>query len=197
MCRNKGRLCWKIAKFFYFCHLKKLVRPETFGPYYVHSRVQKFPVWHTKAGPNGKCCWGIYSAIYGEVNVSVEKCVEINFWTLLRTYSLSLDWVSTHNPATLLLVPTLYEGDGAQNRSGSLGKDTNFLHLMGILRRPTPITIFILIVIFRFSTLIWNNVDRFGKFISWHFVTKYAQQLFLYLLFVEVRHVVCHLERRW
>ena len=22
--------------------------------------------------------WGIYSAIYGEVNVSVEKCVEIN-----------------------------------------------------------------------------------------------------------------------
>ena len=34
MCWNKGRLCWKIAKLFYFCHLKKLVRPETFGPYY-------------------------------------------------------------------------------------------------------------------------------------------------------------------
>ena len=34
-CLNKGRLCWKIAKLFYFCHLKKLVRPETFGPYYV------------------------------------------------------------------------------------------------------------------------------------------------------------------
>ena len=32
---NKGRLCWKIAEFFYFCHLKKLARPETFGPYYV------------------------------------------------------------------------------------------------------------------------------------------------------------------
>ena len=30
MCWNKGRLCWKIAKLFYFCHLKKLVRPETF-----------------------------------------------------------------------------------------------------------------------------------------------------------------------
>ena len=27
---NKGRLCWKIAKLFYFCHLKKVVRPETF-----------------------------------------------------------------------------------------------------------------------------------------------------------------------
>ena len=35
-CWNKGRLCWKIAKLFYFCHLKKLVRPETFGPYYVY-----------------------------------------------------------------------------------------------------------------------------------------------------------------
>ena len=35
VCWNKGRLCWKITKLFYFCHLKKLVRPETFGPYYV------------------------------------------------------------------------------------------------------------------------------------------------------------------
>ena len=25
---------------------------------YVHSRVQKFPAWHTKAAPNGKCCEG-------------------------------------------------------------------------------------------------------------------------------------------
>ena len=33
---TKWRLCWKTAKLFYFCHLKKLVRPETFGPYYVH-----------------------------------------------------------------------------------------------------------------------------------------------------------------
>ena len=24
---------------FYFCHLKKLVRPETFGPHYVHYNV--------------------------------------------------------------------------------------------------------------------------------------------------------------
>ena len=37
MCWNKGRLCWKIAKLFYFCHLKELVRPETFGPFYVHG----------------------------------------------------------------------------------------------------------------------------------------------------------------
>ena len=32
VCWNKGRLYWKIAKLFYFCHLKKLVRPKTFGP---------------------------------------------------------------------------------------------------------------------------------------------------------------------
>ena len=29
----KGDYVKKIAKLFYFCHLKKLVRPETFGPY--------------------------------------------------------------------------------------------------------------------------------------------------------------------
>ena len=28
----KGGYVEKIAKLFYFCHLKKLVRPETFGP---------------------------------------------------------------------------------------------------------------------------------------------------------------------
>ena len=39
MCWNKGRLCWKIAKLFYFCHLKKLVRPETVGPYYVYNNM--------------------------------------------------------------------------------------------------------------------------------------------------------------
>ena len=37
MCWNKVRLYWKIAKLFYFCHLKKLVRPETFGPYHVYQ----------------------------------------------------------------------------------------------------------------------------------------------------------------
>ena len=47
------------------------------GCNYVRSRVQNFPAWHTKAAPNGKMLWGIYSAIYGEANVSVEKCVEI------------------------------------------------------------------------------------------------------------------------
>ena len=26
-----------LENLFYFCHLKKLVRPETFGPYYVHE----------------------------------------------------------------------------------------------------------------------------------------------------------------
>ena len=37
VCWNKGRLRWKIANLFYFCHLKKLFRPETFGPYQVHG----------------------------------------------------------------------------------------------------------------------------------------------------------------
>ena len=37
----------KIAKLFYFCHLKKVVRPEAFGPYYV-SPMSLIPV---KMGP--------------------------------------------------------------------------------------------------------------------------------------------------
>ena len=43
----------------------------------VRSRVQKFPAWHNKSRAKCKMLWGIYSAIYGEVNVSVETCVEI------------------------------------------------------------------------------------------------------------------------
>ena len=48
MCWNKGRLCWKIAKLFYFCHLKKLVRPETFwtllriGKFYENLQIRNF-----------------------------------------------------------------------------------------------------------------------------------------------------------
>ena len=45
VCWNKGRLCWKIAKLFYFCHLKKLVRPETFGPYYVQMDLASVMIW--------------------------------------------------------------------------------------------------------------------------------------------------------
>ena len=52
MCWNKGRLCWKIAKLFYICHLKKLVRPETSGPYYVcrkkHGVLRFRPSWAIK-----------------------------------------------------------------------------------------------------------------------------------------------------
>ena len=44
MCWNKGRLCWKIAKLFYFSHLKKLDRLETFGPYYVHTAVSSLTI---------------------------------------------------------------------------------------------------------------------------------------------------------
>ena len=33
----RGDYVEKPAKLFYFCHLKKLVRPEPFGPYYVHT----------------------------------------------------------------------------------------------------------------------------------------------------------------
>ena len=51
-----------------------LVRPETFGPYYKGPKVSGLTY---KRRAKWKMLWGIYSAIYGEVNVSVEKCVEI------------------------------------------------------------------------------------------------------------------------
>ena len=41
VCWSKGRLYWKIAKLFHFCHLSKLVRPETYGPYHVSPSKQR------------------------------------------------------------------------------------------------------------------------------------------------------------
>ena len=55
MCWNKGRLCWKITKLFYFCHLKKLVRPETFGPYYV---LKTCHIQFSQTS-SSKCVWSI------------------------------------------------------------------------------------------------------------------------------------------
>jgi hypothetical protein len=46
---------WKIAKFFNFCHPKKLVRPKTFGPYYViHCAV--FFIFRAPASPRRSKC---------------------------------------------------------------------------------------------------------------------------------------------
>ena len=56
------------------CHVMSAITPKPTDR--VRSRVQKFPVWH-KNRAKWKMLWGIYSAIYGEVNVSVEKCAEI------------------------------------------------------------------------------------------------------------------------
>ena len=93
MCWNKVRLCWKIAKLFYSCHLKKLVRPETFGPYYVR-----------------KMLWGIYSAICGEVNVSVEKCFEIKGDYVVKYQICSISVTLKSWSGRKLLDPTTYFG---------------------------------------------------------------------------------------
>ena len=44
---------------------------------HIRSRVQKVSGLTYKSRAKWKMLWRIYSAIYGEVNVSVEKCVEI------------------------------------------------------------------------------------------------------------------------
>ena len=38
MCWNKGRLCWKITKLFYFCPLKSWSGRKLFGPYHLTVR---------------------------------------------------------------------------------------------------------------------------------------------------------------
>jgi hypothetical protein len=50
MCWNKGRLFWKIAKLFYFYHLKKLVRPEILDPtsYIINDKIVEQKLLNTK-----------------------------------------------------------------------------------------------------------------------------------------------------
>ena len=42
---------------------------------YIKKNLQ--PMYKYKSRAKWKMLWGIYSAIYGDVNVSVEKCAEI------------------------------------------------------------------------------------------------------------------------
>ena len=92
MCWNKGRLCWKIAMLFYFCHLKKLVRPETFGPYYVlyifRIGVEQYPPFYRK----------VFRVFHrNHILIFKQFCVKIYFWKGLnnnRYHKL----VKEHNP---------------------------------------------------------------------------------------------------
>jgi hypothetical protein len=52
VCWNRGKLYWKTAKFFHFCHLKKLVRPETLGPYRVFPYL-KVSKWYSNLRRSG------------------------------------------------------------------------------------------------------------------------------------------------
>ena len=46
-------------------------------PINLRSRVKNFSGLTYESRAKWKMLWGIYSAIYGEVNISVEKCVEM------------------------------------------------------------------------------------------------------------------------
>ena len=88
VCWNKGRLCWEIAKLFYFCHLKKLVRPETFGPYYLHASRAK----------------GLQTAVDKRLS-SAKKVFRYFHWHMLMrrwtkhmiTYPTCFGWEHTHD----------------------------------------------------------------------------------------------------
>ena len=68
-CTGSKRLICFLSCIKMICNLKKL---DTYvaGAKSFRPDIQSRAKW--------KMLWGIYSAIYGDVNVSVEKCVEIN-----------------------------------------------------------------------------------------------------------------------
>ena len=98
MCWNKGRLCWKIAKLFYFCHLKKLVRPETFGPYYVPQQPsQIFARLHSiKLQKNVKLIFKSHFYWCSATNTSFKNTVNLlQKWKKQTVISTSLNESST------------------------------------------------------------------------------------------------------
>ena len=74
VCWNKGRLCWKITKLFYFCHLKKLVRPETFAPCNVQTFIQR---------PFCTCPWNLPVSLM-KLFLLESKCSSL--WSILKSW---------------------------------------------------------------------------------------------------------------
>ena len=63
-------ICTYIHTYIY-TYMRAYVRP------YIRSRVQKFPAWHTKAAPNGKCLEGYIVPSMMRLMYQLKKCVEI------------------------------------------------------------------------------------------------------------------------
>ena len=74
MCWNKGRLYCKIANLFYFCQLKKLVRSENFGPYYIYIYIYILCILESQM-------------------LLLKTCEGFTFWLLRK-----MTWNSTCNP---------------------------------------------------------------------------------------------------
>ena len=106
VCWNKGRLCWKIAKLFYFCHLKKLVRPEIFGPYHLcffcKVYVFNFKGWfsgeHTK---ENACFFGMWSSLVDIYGHTFCLILEEGGYNENKLRNLKTGW--RHTPAAILV----------------------------------------------------------------------------------------------
>ena len=110
----KGRLCWKIAKLFYFCHLKKLVRPETFGPHYVYV-AQSLPLRLVSL-------WAYSYNISAQVNNRIHALCALELDSAIKVTKQGVQAISITNMTCerKLLHPKLtYQGDSSIKRSYS------------------------------------------------------------------------------
>ena len=138
MCWNKGRLCWKIAKLFYFCHLKKL---ETFGPYYVHpSKVTLYRVFVIWSSKRTQASWRLHTLL-----LTTETDPVLGHFVLCLEYSTLSKFQITEilklpaNPGVRLNViftlQCLFAFLDAGHRTRSCGRNWVSVNSVVVLRR--------------------------------------------------------------
>ena len=77
---NKGRLCWKIAKLFYFCHLKKVCQA---GDFWSLLRTVTYALFHT--------LWWTGRYIYSHIH-QIEQAWWYNIFPAVKVVWTSETW---------------------------------------------------------------------------------------------------------
>ena len=138
MCWNKGRLCWKIAKLFHFCHLKKLVRPETFGPYYVcfvslafiQNQILTWEMlWNGKYIKSKQCTAGTLAAVkaWRDVDLRLPACLNhVTRWSSVVNYTFRPHNPQRNRPLVFIEFETMWAPEGPKPGLDISDKRTEF-----------------------------------------------------------------------